>query len=514
MHDNMRFPVGKKRSTTLLVASAGCAITVLDTNVVGIVLPSIARDLDASFSQVQWFISAYVLLFAALLLPAGSIADRHGRKPVLLIGITWFLIASVACGLASTASALYLARAAQGAGAAFLLAPALAIIGHAFHDEPARTRAWATWGGIMGLTMVASPLLGGVIGEQLGWRWAFLINIPICVVLAAAVLIVVDDSRDPAREAIDAPGILLFTSAMFGVTWALITGPIHGWGSTPVLMAATAGVLLFAMFVLVEWRSRQPMLDLSLFSAWPFLGAVLAMFAYAASAQVMAALLPLYLQNGRGHDALAAGIGMLPFALAMLVFPRLGRRLAAGFGSARTLAFGLAVVALGNLVSAFAVRASGDLPLMLGMAVVGAGGGLLNGETQKAILSNVARNHMGMASGISTTSRFSGILLGFAGLGAVLASGTRSALERATSIAGLQMDADLAARIAAGNLSFEAWEHSRCVATELTAVARESYRSGFSDVNLAAATIAFAAAISVLVMMRHLPRHDVHSYPR
>ena len=163
-------------------------MTVLDTNVVAVVLPTIACDLGASFADVEWVVSTYVLCFAALLLPAGSIADRFGGRKVFLGGIGLFALASLLCGDAPSAPALYLARGAQGVGAALLLAPALAIIGHGFHDEAERARAWAIWGGIMGLTMVLAPIIGGVIAYGLGWRWAFYANVPVCALLGTAVL--------------------------------------------------------------------------------------------------------------------------------------------------------------------------------------------------------------------------------------------------------------------------------------------------------------------------------------
>jgi len=170
------FPAARRNNSILFVASMGCAMTVLDTNIVGVVLPTIARGLGATFADIEWVISAYVLCFSSFLLPAGSLADRFGRKRIFLYGIALFALASLACGWAATASMLYAARALQGIGAAFLLAPALAIIGHTFHAKQERDRAWAIWGGVMGLTMVLSPLAGGVISTFFGWRWAFFIT--------------------------------------------------------------------------------------------------------------------------------------------------------------------------------------------------------------------------------------------------------------------------------------------------------------------------------------------------
>ena len=194
----------------LLAASTGCALTVLDTNVVAIVLPTIAREFGASFAEVEWVISAYVLSFSALLLPAGAIADRYGRRRIFLAGIGAFALASLLCGLAPSTRALYLARAFQGASAAFLLAPALAIIGHSFHDEADRNRAWSIWGGIMGLTMVVSPIAGGLIAHAVGWRWAFHINLPICAALAVATARFVVESGDENARRLDPIGIASF----------------------------------------------------------------------------------------------------------------------------------------------------------------------------------------------------------------------------------------------------------------------------------------------------------------
>lgn len=489
-----------KGTAVLLVSSLGCAMTVLDTNVVGIVLPTVARDLQASFADIEWVVSAYVLCFAALLLPAGSVADRFGRKRALLAGIALFAGASLACGLAPTAPALYVARGLQGAGAAFLLAPALAIIGHAFHEESQRARAWALWGGVMGLTMVVSPLIGGEISTALGWRWAFYINLPICAALALAVSNIVSGSRDPTPRALDFAGITLFTLGMFSLTSALITGPEHGWTSTAVAARAVAGAALFAAFGFVEKRKEHPMLDLRLFGVRSFVGAVLAMFAYAASAQVMASLLPLFLQNAHGDTALAAGVGMLPFALAMLVLPQVGRRLGKHMRSHRILTLGLALVAVGNMLMAQAANGHGGLMLVLGMAVLGSGGGLLNGETQKAIMGTIAPHRSGMASGISTTARFSGILLGFAGLGAVLASGVRSALTSGMQQAQLTVAPGFVDYVVAGDLGRALQLYPSGMSQVLGHIARESHGRGFSAAFLVAAAIAAIAAAAVHVL--------------
>jgi EmrB/QacA subfamily drug resistance transporter len=471
---------------------------VLDTNVVGVVLPTIARDLSASFADIEWVVSAYVLCFASLLLPAGTRADRIGRRRLYLIGLGLFALTSVACGLAAQAGALYLARAGQGAAAAFMLAPALSLIGHAHQDPARRARAWAIWGAIMGLTMVLAPLIGGAIATWLGWRWAFHINLPLCLLLAAMSARFVPESRDPVRRRIDVAGVVLFAGSMLSWTWALIRGPVEGWTSIAVLPWLVSGVVLGAAFIRVEQCRAQPMLDLRLFRIPALVGAVIAMFAYAAAVQVMASLLPLLLQNVRGDSVLLAGLHMLPFALAMLLLPFLGRRLGAHWDSGKILALGLGVAVLGNLGIALSLWQHSGPGLLVAMAVLGSGGGLLNGETQKAIMSVIPPDRAGMASGISTTARFSGILIGFATLGAVLSSHVRAAAEARLAAAGHPVSPALLERVVVGELSTST--------DALGVLARAAYAQGAGYAFVAAALMALLAMLATRWLMRLPPR--------
>ncbi|PJO49750.1 MFS transporter [Ochrobactrum sp. MYb29] len=488
-------------SLTLLTASIGCAMTVLDTNVVAVVLPTIARDFGASFAEVEWVISTYVLCFASLLLPAGAIADRFGRRLVFLIGIGAFALSSWLCGAAPSAAALYLARAAQGVSAAFMLAPALAIIGHTFHQEEERNRAWAMWGAIMGLTMVLSPILGGVIAYALGWRWAFYINVPICIALALAALRLIEESRDMNARRLDPFGFASFSAAMFGITWGLINGQAHGWLSFVALSGFAAGGVALVIFVIAETVQSRPMLDLSLFRNSRFVGGVWAMFAYAACAQVMASMLPLFLQNGLGRTALQAGFAMFPFAVAMLIFPNVGRLLSKRFGSREILALGLLIVGMGSLLTAWGARDGVWSTVMCGMLVLGSGGGLLNGETQKAIMSVVPRERAGMASGISTTSRFSGILLGFAVLSGILASVVRGALIQ-INCADPTCTPAFAEAIVAGDLPAALSGIAPSARDAAMMIAMKGYSTGFSAALTVSAIMAIVSALLVYALMR------------
>ncbi len=488
----------------LLTASAGFAMTVLDTNVVAVVLPTIARDFGASFADVEWVISTYVLCFASLLLPAGSIADRYGRKRVFLIGIAAFAIASLLCGVASSATMLYLARALQGGGAAFLLAPALAVIGHSFHGEVERNRAWAIWGAIMGLTMVLAPIIGGLIAFALNWRWAFHINLPICLALAGATILLVEESRDEGAQRLDPAGIVLFALTMFGLTWGLIDGQAHGWTSISALVGFAGGSIALVAFVIVEHLQQRPMLDLGLFGNPRLVGAVWAMFAYAACAQVMASLLPLFLQNGLGRTALQAGFAMLPFAVAMLVFPQVGRALGRCLHSRHILTIGLVVVGAGNALTGWGAGLSDWPTVMTGMLILGSGGGLLNGETQKAIMSVVPRERAGMASGISTTARFTGILLGFATLSGVLATAVRTSIQTPRCIGTDACDQAraFADAVVAGDLPHAIVNMTGRQAELAIGQAHLAYSSGFANTLVVAAAAAWISALAVWTFMK------------
>jgi len=416
----------------LLPASVGCAMTLLDTNVVAMAVPEIARNLNASPAGAQWIISAFFLTFASSLLPAGVVADRLGRRFVLLLGLTGLSATSLICGLAPGMIWLQLGRGMQGVAMAFVLSPALALIGHRFRGAAERNFAWAIWGGVMGVTMVVAPIGGGLIVQSFGWRWAFFLNIPICVVLAAAILAYAQESRDITRGGLDPLGILLFAASMFGLIWGLINAQAQGWKSAMTLAGFALGLSALIGFIVAERVQRNAMLNLGLFRDPKFVGAVWAMFAYAATAQVMASLLPVFLQNGAGLSAATAGFAMLPFALAMLVFPYFGAQLGRRYSSAAILALGLVTVAVGNMLAGWGA-CSHIWPLFLfGTFVIGSGAGLLNGETQKAVMMAIPPNEAGVASGISTTARFSGILIGFTALNTVLAFST-GAIRRSGS---------------------------------------------------------------------------------
>jgi EmrB/QacA subfamily drug resistance transporter len=487
----------RERFSVLLTASLVSSLIMLDSNIVAVSLPAIGRSLSASFTDIQWVISAYVLTYAALLLAAGSYADLHGRRKAMLIGLVVFAAASAACGIAATSLMLNLARAVQGIGGAFLLTASLAIISAEFTGE-ARARAFAFWGASLGIALAVGPIIGGAITNVFGWRWIFLVNVPVCAFLIVATLRVVAESRDPAAKQLDFPGIVTFSLSLGLLIWGLIDGNDDGWASVGILLRLIVAGLLFAAFVIVELRHARPMVDFTLFRNSTFVGAVLAMIGYGASAQVMVFFLPLFLQNAYGYEPLGAGIAMLPFAAPMVLAPRATSGLAGRFSGRALLTAGLVTTLVGDLLFWAVARAQLSYGVfVIAMLVAGCGAGLLNGQTVKVLGGGVPQDRAGMASGLASTTRFIGILISVAGMGAVLSGVVRRVFGAAALTAGFDQPAAIAAakRVTAGDLSGMLESAPAATRSALHAAGLASFADGFAAASLLAAAIALLAAI-------------------
>jgi EmrB/QacA subfamily drug resistance transporter len=497
----------------LLTSSLVSSLIMLDSNIVAVSLPAMGRSLGASFTDIQWVISAYVLTYASLLLASGNYADLHGRKKAMVIGLVIFAVASVGCGLAPNSLLLNLARGAQGVGGAFLLTASLAIIGNTFRGAE-RTRAFAFWGASLGIALAIGPIVGGVITDTIGWRWVFLVNLPACALLILATFKFIDESRDPQAKNLDFGGIVSFSLGLALMVWGLIDGNDEGWASPTILIRLAAAAVLFAVFVIVELRQTQPMVDFTLFKRDTFLGAVLAMIGYGASAQVMVFFLPLYLQNAYGFKPLIAGIAMIPFAAPMVLAPRITARLAAIYSGRTLLTAGLAIALIGNVL--FSIVAYTDLPyaVFVGcMIVAGCGAGLLNGQTVKVLQGAVPENRAGMASGLASTTRFIGILVSVAVLGAILSDITRRNFITAAIRFGLDhASAEAAARkVTSGDLAGMLESAPEGLRAVLGSAGLKAYALGFGEASLLAALM---AAVACALTYRYVRTEDTAPVPR
>jgi len=267
----------ENRRWTLFAVCVTTFMLLVDITIVNVALPSIQRSFGASLSGLEWVVDAYAITLAALILTAGALADRFGRRLLFCIGVSVFTAASFLCGIAWNIAALDVARALQAIGGAALFATALALIG-AEYQGAERGRAIAVWGATVGLAVAAGPLLGGIITDSLGWRWIFFVNIPIGAFAIAAATRKLRESRDPNASHTDLAGLVCFSGSLFLIVYALLRGNTAGWASGQIITSLAAGLVLLALFVVVEVRQERPMLDVSLFRQPAFLGVQLATF--------------------------------------------------------------------------------------------------------------------------------------------------------------------------------------------------------------------------------------------
>src|SRR5215210_211192 len=315
----------KTKWWTLGVVSVATFMLLLDITVVNTALPAIEEDLGASFTDLQWVVDAYTLTLAAVVLTAGSLADRLGRRRVFALGLGLFSIASLVAGLASDPTFLNIARGVQGVGGAAMFAVSLSLIAQEFPAGRERGMAMGVYGATIGLAVAFGPLVGGVIVDSLGWEWIFFLNVPIGVAAIAISYLRVRESRDPNATGVDWPGLITFSSALFALVLALIRGNEEGWGSTFIVGLLAAAVVLLAAFIAIEQRVAEPMLPLGLFKRPAFTGVQLAAFGISGSMFALFLYLTLYLQNFLGHSPTEAGLRYLPLTVAVfLVAPIAG----------------------------------------------------------------------------------------------------------------------------------------------------------------------------------------------
>ncbi|TPG52055.1 MFS transporter [Sphingomonas glacialis] len=477
----------------LLCVSVPSFMINLDGNIVAVSLPSIGRALHADFAAIEWVISAYTLTFAALVMPAGALADRYGRKRILVVGLAVFTLASFLCGAAPTAVILNAARAMQGVGAALLLSAALALLSKEFQGAE-RAPAFAFWGSVIGIAITLGPLVGGVLTQTLGWEWAFYVNVPVGIVMIALSVRAVPESRDPDSAKVDVAGAGSFAAALFLLTFALISGNHRGWSDPLVVATLSVSVILFIVFGLVETHQARPMLDLSFFRLPTYVGANLAGLTYAAALLTMLTYIPLYFQGGMNVSPTTAGLMMVPMALPLFIVPRLVARYLTHWMTGRALlALGLTFVSIGLFALSALASAFAPGPMLIAMAIAGIGAGILNGETAKVGLSVIPPARAGMAAGVGGTVRFAGIVLGFAGLGAILFERISAFLD-AAPIGPRGRDLSSASTfIASGDLSAAA----RLPGTSV-ALAHAGFAAGYQTLFAVAAVIALAGAMSSL----------------
>ncbi|KOT35836.1 MFS transporter [Streptomyces caelestis] len=413
-----------RRMLVLAICCMSLLIVSLDNTVLNVALPALQRDFHASTSGLQWTVDAYTLVLASLLMLAGSTADRIGRRRVFMAGLVVFTLGSVLCSLAPDLSWLVVFRMVQAVGGSMLNPVAMSIITNTFTDPRERARAIGAWGAVVGISMAAGPLVGGLLVESVGWRSIFWINLPVGLAALLLTWRFVPESRAPKARRPDPVGQLLVIVLFGSLTYAIIEAP-HA--SLPVT-APFAAVALIALLALLRYESRrrEPLVDLRFFRSAPFSGAtVIAVSAFAALGGFLF-LSTLYLQNVRGLSALDAGLWMLPMAVPTFLCAPLSGRLVGSRGPRLPLLIaGTAMTVSGLLFALFEAETS-NTTLFLGYALFGVGFGFVNAPITNTAVSGMPTAQAGVASAVASTSRQLGQALGVAVIGAVLAAGVGS----------------------------------------------------------------------------------------
>ncbi len=412
-----------RKKRILIAISVPLIMVGIDGTILNVALPTIARDLDTTSSELVWINSAYIITFGSTILLSASIGDKFGRKRVLQLGMAVFILGSVLSGLsdlADSATFLIFARAIQGLGAGAIPPSTLSLIRSTFEDEKERARAIGVWAGMSAIGLAVGPILGGLIlNSTEAWGWIFYINVPIVILGQVMILRNVEESKDASAAPIDVPGALLSLAGLFALFYGLIEGPVQGWDSAPVLGAFVLAAVLLTAFIRYELRAKFPELDPRLFLSAPFTSGILAIAVAFLALMGLVYELTLYLQTVRDYSPLKAGVALVPFAVSLLIVAPLAPKIAERRGDRRTVMAGMAILAAGLLAFLAANEDSSYLVVLVGLLLAGAGVSLIQPPASAAMMSSVSADKAGMASGTNAAIRQIGASFGIAVMGGI-----------------------------------------------------------------------------------------------
>lgn len=421
---------GRGRNTPVL---AVCCLSVLlvslDVTILNVALPSVQQDLNSSVSGLQWTLDAYTIVLASLLTLAGATADRVGRRRIFQLGLVLFTVGSALCSLAPTTGWLVVFRMVQAVGGSMLTPVAMAILANTFTEPRERARAIGVWGGVVGFSMAAGPVLGGVLVESAGWRSVFWLNVPIGLAALLLAALFVPESRAPRARRADPVGQFLVIVLLGTLTYAIIEAPGEGWTSPPIVACLIIAAGALAAFVPYENRRAEPLIEPRLFRSASFSGATAtAVFAFAALGGFLFAN-TLYLQQVLGLSALSTGLHLLPMAVLSLVCPPLSGRIVGSCGPRIPLLLAGAGITASGVLAVAATRSPhpSDTLLYVTYALFGLGFGFVNAPITYTAVSGMPRAQAGVAAAVAATSRQVGSSLGIAVIGAAVAAGARPA---------------------------------------------------------------------------------------
>jgi EmrB/QacA subfamily drug resistance transporter len=411
----------RRRWIVLVVMCLSLLLIVMDNTIVNVALPTIQRDLDASTSQLQWIVDAYILVFAGLLLTMGALGDRFGRRGALATGLGIMAAASIASSFATSPDQLIGTRAIMGIGGALVMPATLSIITNVFTNPKERAQAIAIWSATAGMAVAIGPVTGGWLLEHFWWGSVFLINVPVVIVAVLLGQLFVPTSRDPEAPPVDGPGAVLSMVGITALVYGIIEGP-HGWTEPQVLGGFAVAAVMLAAFVVWERRATHPMLDMSLFSNPRFSAASGAISLTFFGMFGAFFLLTQLLQSVMGYTALQAGIRLLPMAATQMVAAPLSAKVAERIGSKIVVAVGLLVASIGLLMASQLTADSPYSHVALVLVVMAAGFASMMPSATEAIMGSLPPAKAGVGSAVNDTTRELGGAFGIAVLGSVVSS--------------------------------------------------------------------------------------------
>lgn len=412
-----------RRWWVLLVLCLSVLLVTIDNTIVNVALPTLSRELDASTSHLQWIVDAYTLVFAGLLLVAGHLGDRFGRRRVLQLGLVLFGLTSLLAASAGTTAELITGRAAMGVAAALVYPATLGLLSNTFRDPQERATAIGIWAGVSGLAVALGPVSGGLLLEHFSWSSIFLVNVPLVVIALVAGRRLLPESRDDDPGAFDPVGAAGSIAGIGLLVWTVIEAPNHGWTSAVTAAGFVGSALLLVGFVAWERRRRHPLLDVRLFTNSRFSAGAFAITAAFFGLFGFIFMVTQFFQVVRGYDTLRAGLATLPFALVVGVLSPVAILLMKRFGTTRVVALGLALMSTGFLVAATtAVDSAYWGRVVASMVLMAAGLALTTGPATDAVMSALPRSKAGAGSAVNDTTREVGGTLGVAVVGSVMSS--------------------------------------------------------------------------------------------
>lgn len=420
---------GRAKWFALAICCIALFMAILDNLIVNVALPTISDDLKATTAQLQWIMSAYVLVFASLQITAGGLGDRFGRKRFFIIGVVIFTATSALAAFVPTTGWLITARAAQGIGAAFIMPLSLSIITAAFPPAE-RGKAIGIWSAISMSGIAIGPIIGGIIIDAWSWHWIFLINVPIGILAIIGAQMYLQETQDGSgHAATDIPGTITVTAAIASLTWGLIEAGERGWSDGLIITSLAAAAILLVAFVIIETRTENPMVPMRFFASRNFTGANLVAIATSFLISGLAFALTMYYQNVHGYSAIRTGFTMLPSVLPMVVIGAASGALVNRLGARNMITAGMVIAAGGiYLLSRVGVNTP-FLDLVPALVIFGIGNGLVFAPMMTTLMNSVETEKAGVASAVNGAIRETGFAFGIALLGTIMNQTYRSKLD-------------------------------------------------------------------------------------